>query len=114
MQDISDEEDEATINSIERVPSLSGAAADRDIIDVDTLEQKTVDGNTAFVIRGLVIEKECSDVSCCYGGCVYCKKRMIVDDHGNLRCEKHERVNGNLTSSSEYASSSRPRVVLCG
>ena len=84
-----DESDEVTSHPIERVPSLSGAAADRDIVDVDlhTLEQKVVDDNTAFVVGGLVIEKVRTDVSF-YVGCAYCKKRMIVDDHGNLRCER--------------------------
>ena len=94
MQDISDQEDEATFHPIQRVPSLSGVAADREIVDVDTLEQKTVDGNTAFVVRGLVIEKVSTDVSFYYVGCAYCKTRMIVDDHGILRCENHECVNG--------------------
>ena len=62
-----------------------------------------VDDNTAFIVGGLVVEKVRNDVLFNYVGCAYCKKRMIVDDHGNLRC-----VNGNL---SEYASSSRPRVL---
>ena len=59
VQYISDESDEVTSHPIERVPSLSGTAADREIVDVDlhTLEQKAVDGNTAFVVGGLVIEK---------------------------------------------------------
>ena len=74
--------------------SLSGAAANRDIVDLDTLEQKAVDSNTAFVVGGLVIEKLRTDVSF-YVGCAYCKKRMTVDDHGNLRCERHACVNGN-------------------
>ena len=92
---ISAENDEATSLPIERVPSLSGAAADRDIVDLDTLEQKAVDGNTAFVVRELLIVKVLrTDVSF-YVGCAYCKKRMIVDDHGNLRCERHACVNGN-------------------
>ena len=94
MQDISDESDEATSHPIKRVPSLSGAAADRDMIDLDTLEQKAVDGNTAFVVTGFVIEKVRTDVSF-YVGFAYCKKRMIVDDHGNLRCERHACVNSN-------------------
>ena len=51
MQDISDESDEATSHPIERVPSLYGAAEDRDIVDFETLEQMAVDGNTAFVIK---------------------------------------------------------------
>ena len=56
MQDISDEDDEATSHPIERVPSWFGAAADREIVNVDTLEQKAIDVNTVFVGRGLVIE----------------------------------------------------------
>ena len=95
MQDISDEEDETTSHPIERVPSRSGAAADREIVDVDTLEQKAIDDNTAFVVRGLVIEKVHTDVSFYYVGCVFYKKRMIVDDHGKLRCERHACVNVN-------------------
>ena len=47
-----------------------------------------------FVVGGLVINKVRTDVSF-YVGCAYCKKRMIVDDHGNLRCERHACVNGN-------------------
>ena len=86
MQD-SDEDDEATSHPIERVPSLSGAAADREIIDVDTLEQNAANGNSPCVVGGLVIEKVRTDVSFSYVGCAYCKKRIIVDDHGNLRCE---------------------------
>ena len=35
------------------------------------------------------------NVSFYYVGCVYCKMGMIVDDHGNLRCERHACVNGN-------------------
>ena len=62
MQDISDEDDEATSHPIERVPSRFGAAADREIVDVDTLEQKAIAGNTASVVRGLVIEKVRTDV----------------------------------------------------
>ncbi|KAK2172417.1 hypothetical protein NP493_965g01047 [Ridgeia piscesae] len=96
MQDISDEDDEATSHPIERLPSRSGAAADREIVDDDTLEQKAIDCNTAFVVRGLVIEKVRTDVSFYYVGCAYCKKRMEVDDHGNLRCERHACVNGNI------------------
>ena len=61
MQDISDEDDEATSLPIERVPSRFGAAADREIVDVDTLEQKAIDDNTAFAVRGLVIEKVRTD-----------------------------------------------------
>ena len=102
MQNTRGESDEVTTTTtshpIERVPSLSGAAADRDIVDVDvnlhTLEQKAVDSNTAFVVGGLVIEKVRTDVSF-YVGCPYCKKRMLVDDHGNLRCERHACFNGN-------------------
>ena len=59
MQDISDEDDEATSHPIDRFI----AAADREIVGVDTLEQKVIDGNTAFVVRGLVIEKVRTDVS---------------------------------------------------
>ena len=73
MHDISDESDKATSHPIERVPSLSGAAADREIVDVYTLEHKAVDGNTAFVVRGFVIEKVRTGVSF-YIGCAYCKK----------------------------------------
>ena len=85
MQDINDEDDEATSHAIERVPSRTNAAAVREIVDVDT-----------FVVGGLVIEKVRTDVSFYYVGCVYCKMRMIVDDHGNLRCERHACVNGNI------------------
>jgi len=95
MQDISDESDEATSQPIERVPSLSAAATNREIADIDTLDQKARDGTTAFVVRGLVIEKVRTDVSFYYVGCVYCKKRMIVDNHGNLLCERHACVNCN-------------------
>ena len=96
----SDEVTTTTSHPIDQVPSLSGAATDRDIVDVDvdinlhTLEQKAIDGNTAFVIGGLVIEKVRTDVSF-YVGCPYCKKRMLADDHGNLRCERHACFNGN-------------------
>ncbi|KAK2179187.1 hypothetical protein NP493_508g01031 [Ridgeia piscesae] len=95
IQDTSDESDEATSHPIMRVPSQSGAATDREIVDVDTLEQKSVEGNTAFVVRGLVVEKVRTDVSFCYVGCAYCKTRMIVDDHRNLRSERHGCLNGN-------------------
>ena len=88
MQDISDE-DEATSHPLERLPSRSAAASDREIVDIDTLERKAIDGNTAVVVSGLVIEKIRTDVSFYYVGCAYCKKRMIVDDHGKLRCERH-------------------------
>ena len=47
MQDICDEDAETTSHPIERVPSRFGAAADRDIVDVDTLKQKAIDGNTS-------------------------------------------------------------------
>ena len=73
MQYASDE-DEATSHPIEQIPSQFSAAADREIIDVDTLEQKAIDGNTAFIVRGLVVEKVCTDVSFYYDGCAYCKK----------------------------------------
>ena len=63
-------------------------------MDVDTLERKAIGGDTAVVVRGLVIEKVRRDVSL-YVGCVYCKKRMIDDDHGNLRCERRACVNPN-------------------
>ena len=109
MQNTSDESDEATSHPIDRVPSRVGAAAGREIVDVDTLEQKVVDDNTAFIVGGLVVEKVRNDVPFYYVGCAYCKKRMFVDDHGNLRCGRHACVNGTLTSLS-----SRPRVVLCG
>ena len=107
MQNTRDESDEATTTTttttsrpIERVPSRFGTAAGREIVnvaldvDLHTLEQKAVDDNTAFVVGGLVIDKVRTDVSF-YVGCAYCKKRMIVDDHGNLRCERHACVNGN-------------------
>ena len=94
MQDIGDE-DEAISHTIERLPSRSAAEPEREIVDVDTLERKPTDGDTAVVVRGLVIEKARTDVSFCYVGCAYCKKRMIVDDHGNLRCERHASVKGN-------------------
>ena len=96
MQNTSDESDEATSHPIERVPSRFGAAAGREIVDVDvhTLEHKAVDDNTAFVLGGLFIEKVRTDVSF-YVGCAYCKKRMIVDDHGHRPCERHACVNGN-------------------
>ena len=58
------------------------------------MEQNAVDGNTAFDDRGLFIEKVRTGVSF-YVGCAYCKKRMIVDDHGNLRYERHACMNGN-------------------
>ena len=95
MQHISDEDDEVTSPPIELVPSLSGAAADREIVDIDTLEQKAVDGYTSFVVGGLVIEKVRTDITFCYVGCAYCKKRMVVDDHANLRCERYAGLNGN-------------------
>ncbi|KAK2149563.1 hypothetical protein NP493_2964g00001 [Ridgeia piscesae] len=95
MQNTSDESDEATSHPIDRVPSRVGAAAGPEIVDVDTLAQKVVDDNTAFVVGGLVVEKVRNDVPFYYVGCAYCKKRMIVDDHGNLRCERHACVNGN-------------------
>ena len=74
MQYISDEDDEATSHPIERVSSQFVAAADRDIFDVDTLEQKAIDCNTAFVIIGIVLEKVWTDVSFYYFGCAYYKK----------------------------------------
>ncbi|KAK2144041.1 hypothetical protein NP493_4343g00006 [Ridgeia piscesae] len=95
MQNTSDESDEATSHPIDRVPSRVGAAAGPEIVDVDTLAQKVVDDNTAFVVGGLVVEKVRNDVPFYYVGCAYCKKRMIVDDHGNLRFERHACVNGN-------------------
>ena len=95
MQNTSDESDEATSHPIDRVPYRVGAAAGPEIVDVDTLAQKVVDDNTAFVVGGLVVEKVGNDVPFYYVGCAYCKKRMIVDDHGNLRCERHACVNGN-------------------
>ena len=94
----SDEVTTTTSHPIERVPSLSGAAAVRDIVDVNvnlhTLEQKALDGNSAFVVGGLVIDKVRPDVSF-YVGCPFCKKRMLVDDHDNLRCERHACFKGN-------------------
>ena len=54
-----------------------------------------VDDNTAFIVGGLVVEKVRNDVPFYYVGCAYCKKRMMVDDQGNLRCERHACVNGN-------------------
>ncbi|KAK2177591.1 hypothetical protein NP493_590g01003 [Ridgeia piscesae] len=95
LQNTSDESDEATSHPIGRVPSRVGAAAGREIVDVDTLEQKVVDDNTAFIVGGLVVEKVRNDVPFYYLGCGYCKKRMIVNDQGNLRCERHACVNGN-------------------
>ena len=95
MQNTNDESDKATSHPIDRVPSRVGAAAGREIVDVDTLEQKVVDDNTAFIVGGLVVEKVRNDVPFYYVGCAYCKKRMIVDDHGSLRCERHACVNGN-------------------
>ena len=92
MQDTSDDDNEATSHLLERVPPRSGAAADRKIVDVDTLEQKAIDGDTAFVVEGLVIEKVRTDVSIYYVE-LYCNKRMIVDNHGNLRCGRHACVN---------------------
>ena len=50
--------------------------------------------DTAVVVSGLVIKKARTNVSY-YVGCTYCKKRMIVDDHGYLRCERHACVNCN-------------------
>ena len=103
MQNTRDESDEAattTRHPIARVPSRFGTAAGREIVDVDvdvdfhTLEQKAVNDNTAVVVGGLVIDKVRTDVSF-YVGCAYCKKRMIVDNHGNLRCKRHACVNGN-------------------
>ena len=105
MQNTRDESVEATTTTttttshpIERVPSRFGTAAGREIVELDvdlhTLEQKAVDDKTAFVVGGLVIDKVRTDVSF-YVGCAYCKKRMIVDDHGNLRCVRHACVNGN-------------------
>ncbi|KAK2144039.1 hypothetical protein NP493_4343g00003, partial [Ridgeia piscesae] len=88
MQNTSDESDEATSHPIDRVPSRVGAAAGPEIVDVDTLAQKVVDDNTAFVVGGLVVEKVRNDVPFYYVGCAYCKKRMIVDDHGNLGFRK--------------------------
>ena len=52
-----------------------------------------IDGNTA--VRGLVNEKVRTDVSFYYVGCAYCKTPMVVDDHGNVRCERHACVNDN-------------------
>ncbi|KAK2180560.1 hypothetical protein NP493_437g00002 [Ridgeia piscesae] len=78
MQDVSGEDDEATSHPNERVPSLSGSAADREIIDVDALEKKAIDGHTAFVASGFVIEKVRTYISFYYVGCAYCKKRMVV------------------------------------
>ena len=79
VQYISDQSDEVTSH-----PSLYGA--DREIVDVDlhTLEQKAVDGNTAFVVEGLVIDKVRTDVS------------FYLDDPGDLRWEKHACVNANI------------------
>ena len=96
VQYISAESEVVTSHPIEQVTSLSVASVDRDIVDVDlhTLEQKAVNGNTAFVVGGLDIEKVRTDVSF-YVGCPCCKKRMLVDDRGNLRCERHAWVNGN-------------------
>ena len=64
---------------------------EQEIFDVDTLERKAIDGNTAVIVLGLVIEKVRTDVSFYYVGYAYWKKRMIVDDHGNLRCASSSR-----------------------
>ncbi|KAK2161715.1 hypothetical protein NP493_1564g00005 [Ridgeia piscesae] len=89
-----DADDKTTSHPIEWVPSRFGAAADREIVDVDTLEQNGINGNTAFVVRGLIIVKVRTDISFYYIGCAYCKKRMIVDDHGNHRFERHACLGG--------------------
>ena len=102
MQNTRDESDEATTTthqSSHRASAISiRYSGGRVIVDVDvnlhTLEQKAVDGNTAFSVGGLVIEKVRTDVSS-YVGWPYCKKRMLIDDHGNRRCERHACVNGN-------------------
>ena len=80
VQYISDQSDEVTSH-----PSLFSAAVDREIVDVDlhTLEQKAVDGNTAFVVGGVAIDKVRTDVS------------FYLDDHGDLRWEKHACMNAN-------------------
>ena len=64
-------------------------------------------GGDTVVVRGLVIDNVSRDVSF-YVGCAYSKKRMIVDDHGNLGAKDTM----TLTSSSEYASSSRLTMWL--
>ena len=54
MQNTSDKSDEATSHPIERVPSRFGAAAGREIVDIDlhTFEHKAVDDNAALVLGG--------------------------------------------------------------
>ena len=94
MQDIGDE-DEAISQPIERFPFRSATELERQIVNIDTLEWKPTDGDTVVVVRGLVIEKVRTDVSFCYVGCEYSKKRMIVDDHGYIRCERHACEKGN-------------------
>ena len=62
MQYITDEDDEATSHPIERVPSQFSAAAGREIVDVDTLEQKAIPcqsmlrrvGHGSFNMIGLI------------------------------------------------------------
>ncbi|KAK2156380.1 hypothetical protein NP493_1977g00006 [Ridgeia piscesae] len=60
VQDISDE-DEATSYPIVRSAPISiprcTAAPEGEIVDVDTLKRKAIDGDTAVVVSGLVIEK---------------------------------------------------------
>ena len=82
VQDISDE-DEATSYPIVRSAPISiprcTAAPEGEIVDVDTLKRKAIDGDTAVVVSRLVIEKVRTVVSFYYVGCAYCKKRMIVE-----------------------------------
>ena len=98
IQNTRDESDEATTTTttshpIERVPPRFGTAAGREIVyvevdvDLHTLEQKAVDDNTPSSLEG--------SLSTRYALMFPCKKRMIVDDHGNLRCERHACVNAN-------------------
>ena len=75
---------------------LSDTQTEREIVYVDTLVRKVIDGDTAVVVNGLVIENVRTGVSFYFVGCAYCKKRMIDDDgHGNLPCEIHACVNCN-------------------
>ena len=57
---------------------------------MDTLKRKS-SGDTAVVI-GVLIDKIGRGVSF-YVRLEYCKNRMIIKDHGNVRCERHKCVN---------------------
>ena len=89
MQDLSDEA-EPTSHPI----SCHLDSPERDaVVDVNTL-QRMASGSDTGVVRGLVIEKIRRDVSY-YVGRAYSKKRMIVEDHGNLRFERYTCMNYN-------------------